>query len=110
MEVEVLYIAGCPHFRPTLDRLHSILTANGLNCAIIQTKVDDFETAQLLRFLGSPAIRINGIDIEATARTRTDFGVMCRTYDGKGVPSELLIKSAIARASEMSRAGGRKRG
>jgi hypothetical protein len=47
-------------------------------------------------FLGSPTVRINGLDIEPSARQRTAFGMMCRTYEGSGsVPSEDLIRSAI---------------
>ena len=44
-------------------------------------------------------IRINGLDIEPSARQRITFGMMCRTYEGSGgVPSEDLIRSAIAEA------------
>jgi hypothetical protein len=99
MEIEILYLAGCPHVRPTLDRLHRILETNGLACPILRTRVMSVEAAQSVRFLGSPTVRINGIDIEPSARSRTDFGIMCRTYEGSGgIPSEALIRSAIAEA------------
>ena len=101
MEIELLYVDGCPHVRTTLDRLNSILQANGLNCSIIQTEVPDQEAAQAVAFLGSPTVRINGVDIEAPARRRTDFGIMCRMYDGGGVPSESLIQSAIPEARRL---------
>ncbi|MEO7144953.1 MAG: hypothetical protein ABI165_15760, partial [Bryobacteraceae bacterium] len=54
-------------------------------------------------FLGSPTVRIDGVDIERSARQRTSFGMMCRTYDGSGgVPSEELIRRAITEAEAAS--------
>ena len=54
-------------------------------------------------FLGSPTVRIDGLDIEPSARQRTAFGMMCRTYEGGGgVPSEDLIRNAITRAATAS--------
>jgi hypothetical protein len=63
---------------------------------IIEKRVTDANGARDLRFLGSPTVRINDIDIEPSARSRTDYGLMCRTYGGGGVPSEALICDAIA--------------
>src|SRR5437879_1578791 len=101
MEIELLYVYGCPHVRTTLDRLNSILQVKALNCSIVQTEVRDHEAARSVAFLGSPSVRINGIDIEAPARKRTDFGIMCRMDDGKGVPPESLMQSAIAEARRL---------
>ncbi len=58
----------------------------------------DVSTAERVKFLGSPTIRVNGIDIEPTARDRRDFGVMCRRYAG-GAPSHELIRAAVQSAS-----------
>ena len=98
MEIEVLNLDGCPHIQETLNRVHRAMTSSGLRCPIIETKADYFEAAQSLQFVGSPSVRVNGIDIEAAARARTDFGIMCRRYDANGVPPESLILSAISTA------------
>jgi hypothetical protein len=64
-------------------------------------EIDDIDKALEHRFLGSPTVRINGEDIDPAARTRTAFGLMCRTYLGAdglsvGVPSvEMLEPSTI---------------
>jgi hypothetical protein len=100
MEVEILYFDGCPNVTPTVERLDRILAESGLNHRVTLTRVGDLETAQSVGILGSPTIRINGVDIEAPARMRTDFGIMCRTYDGTGVPSEALIRNAIREAQD----------
>jgi hypothetical protein len=58
--------------------------------------VADANAARELRFLGSPTVRINGMDIEPSARSRNYYGMMCRTYDGGGVPPEDLIRMAVS--------------
>jgi hypothetical protein len=102
MRIEVLYIDGCPHFTPTVDAVKDALGQSGLTCPVIETMVWDQEMAVKTGFLGSPTVRINGLDIEPSARQRTTFGMMCRTYDGSGVPSEDLIRKAITKAATAS--------
>jgi hypothetical protein len=97
MRIEVLYIDGCPHFLPTVDAVKETLGQYGLTFPVIETMVRDQETAVRIGFLGSPTVRINGLDIEQPARQRTAFGMMCRTYEGSGgVPPEAMIRIAIA--------------
>ncbi len=92
MKIEVLYIEGCPHVSTTIDAVKKAMDQHAFTCPIIETKVEDQGMAVSIRFLGSPTIRINGLDIEPSARQRTLFGMMCRTYDcGGGVPSGDLI-------------------
>jgi hypothetical protein len=99
MKIEVLYIDGCPHFPATVDAVKKSLAQLGLTCPITEMSVTDQNMAVRFGFLGSPTVRINGLDIEPSARQRTAFGMMCRTYEGCGsVPSEDLIRSAIRKA------------
>ena len=100
MKIEVLYIDGCPHFPATVDAVERCLGHLGRTCPITEMSVTDQNMAVSIGFLGSPTVRINGLDIEPSARQRTTFGMMCRTYDegSGGVPSEDLIRSAIAEA------------
>ena len=100
MKIEVLYIDGCPHFPATVDAVKKCLGQFGLTFPVIETKVTDQGMAVAVGFLGSPTIRINGLDIEPSARQRITFGMMCRTYEGSGgVPCEDLIRSAMAEAN-----------
>jgi len=100
MNVEVLYVEGCPNVEPTIERLKKIFQAVRLNPTISLTRVEDAVMATTVGFLGSPTVRINGLDIEPSARQRTAFGMMCRTYEGGGVPSEYLIRSAIVESQK----------
>jgi hypothetical protein len=100
MKIEVLYIDGCPHFPATVDAVKKCLGQLSLTCPITEMGVADQNTALDIGFLGSPTVRINGSDIEPSARHRTTFKMMCRTYEGGGVPSEDLIRSAITKARD----------
>ena len=77
MKIEVLIIDGCPNVRVTVDRLKAVLRDYGLNLTITEINVGDENAANELRFLGSPTVRIDGMDIEPSARKRTGFGIMC---------------------------------
>jgi hypothetical protein len=100
MKIEVLHIDRCPHFPAIDDAVKEALGRYGLTCPIVERKVGDQDMAVTIGFLGSPSVRINGLDIEPSARHRTAFGMMCRTYEGSGgVPSEELIRSAITKAA-----------
>ena len=69
---------------------------------VLEIPVTDPTSAIAVRFLGSPTIHVNGIDIEPLARTSSEFGVMCRMYlDGskqEGMPSVALIRRALLEA------------
>ena len=71
----------------------------GLTAEVVEVRVADTESAKATRFLGSPTVHVDGVDVEPAARTASQFGVMCRTYlDGsqrQGVPSTELIRQAL---------------
>jgi hypothetical protein len=95
--VEVLYVDGCPNVTATVDRVRIVCADIGVHDPITLISVSDYDSAQAHRFLGSPTVRINGIDIEPSAQSRSDYGLMCRTYPGiGGVPSEEMIRNVLA--------------
>jgi hypothetical protein len=53
-------------------------------------------------FLGSPTIRVNGLDVDPPSRASTDIGFACRRYAG-GIPSEDMIRAALYEAQEQER-------
>jgi hypothetical protein len=104
MQIEVLYFEDCPNHLPTVERIHTVLCEEGCRADVREVLVPDISTAQRVNFLGSPTVRVNGIDIEPAANDRRDFGLMCRRYSG-GVPSHELIRAAVRSASSF---GGQK--
>ncbi len=95
MKVQVLYFTGCPNHIPTVDLARQVIAEIGLDAEIEEVEVASGDDAAQLRFLGSPTVLVNGVDIEASARTRMDFGFSCRTYDGLGVPPRALMVAAV---------------
>lgn len=99
--VELLYFDGCPsHERllPTVERLVDELGGE-LRVRAVETR----EAAETERFLGSPTLRVNGVDVDPGAAGRTDFGLKCRIYRSEeegqsGVPPEAWVRSALDQA------------
>ena len=103
MKVEVLFFDGCPNFESLLPHLRALLNAGEAeDAAIALVRVEDADTAEAERFLGSPTIRIDGQDVEPGVNRRTDFGVKCRLFatpDGlRGLPADERVLRALERA------------
>src|SRR5215472_14495714 len=102
MKIEVLYFDGCPNHKPAVERVQQLLREEGVSAELLEVNVSDASIAQELRFLGSPSVRVNGLDVEPEARTARDYGMMCRTYavNGRrdGLPSHEMLRQAIREA------------
>lgn len=101
--VEVLYFDGCPNHERLLEHLPALLEGAGVDAELVLTEVPDDERAQAMRFLGSPTVRVNGLDIEPGSEQRTDFGLKCRIYRGpeglSGIPTDQWLLHALAGAA-----------
>lgn len=102
MHIEILYIEGCPNHRLAVEEVSRVLNMEGMSAQIESIMVSDSEAAHILHFLGSPTIRIEGIDVEPAARSSRDYAYACRTYQTTGrqagFPPESLIRQAIREA------------
>jgi hypothetical protein len=58
----------------------------------------------MLRFLGSPTVRVDGVDVEPGAEKRRDFAFSCRIYrseDGASEqPAESWVRDALIEAAK----------
>jgi len=97
MRLEVLYFDGCPGHDRLLPALRALAAEHGVE--LEQRVVASAEDAEQTRFLGSPSVRVDGVDVEPRAGERTDFGLKCRLYrspDGQsGVPPRAWIERAL---------------
>ena len=66
--VEVLTFQGCPHGEPALALAERVLAQSGVVATIRRVDIDGPAAAVEHRFLGSPTIRVNGVDIEQIGR------------------------------------------
>src|SRR5262245_55047675 len=105
MKIEVLYFYGCPNHVAAVERLREILTEENVSDEIVEIGVANQAQAKAVGFVGSPTIRIDGVDIESAARSGRQPGMGCRIYlEGEkveGIPSRNLIRMAIRQASSL---------
>ena len=103
MKIEVLYFDGCPNHKPAVERINELLREEGVSAELLEVNVNDGMIAQKVGFLGSPSVRVNGLDVEPEARTARDYGMMCRTYSvagrREGLPSRDVLRQAIREAN-----------
>jgi mercuric ion transport protein len=98
VKIEVLYIADCPHHRPAVERVREVLRNAGRTGVMEEVEIRSNADAQRWRFVGSPSVRVNGLDVEPEARTVQHFGLGCRSYAEAGSRSGLPSKELIWRA------------
>jgi len=95
--IELLYFDGCPSHEHLLPAVEQLAAQNGAQVEL--RRVETLEAAERERFLGSPTVRVNGVDVDPTAADRNDFGLKCRIYrSAEGVsplPPEHWIRTAL---------------
>ncbi len=93
--IEVLYFEGCPNLEPTLELARRVAKELGVDAAVRAIEVRDQQEAERLQFLGSPSVRVHGVDIEPGADARTEYALSCRVYENSGVPPKQLLVAAL---------------
>jgi hypothetical protein len=94
-----LYFDGCPSYQALLPRLRELLAEAGVVDDVKLRRIETQDEAVAERFLGSPTLRVDGIDVEPGAGERDDFGLKCRLFSGSsglsGVPDDLWLRAAL---------------
>jgi hypothetical protein len=88
-QVELLYWDGCPSHPRALTELRAAMTEAGLDPdTVLVREVDTDQRASRERFVGSPTIRIDGVDVQPPGEDEP-IGLTCRVYrarDGRILP------------------------
>jgi hypothetical protein len=101
-KVELLFWDGCPSHPQALASLRAAMTEAGLDAELIEVReVDTDERAGAEHFVGSPTIRIAGIDVQDPGDE--PIGLTCRVYhrrDGRisPVPDPADLRDALHHA------------
>ena len=102
VKIEVWYFDGCPSHEAFLPRLRELLAQAGVDVPIAERRVESDADAQRERFLGSPTLRVDGVDVDPDAGERSDYGLQCRLYrtdEGlSGAPRDEWVLGAVQRA------------
>jgi hypothetical protein len=102
--VEILYFEGCPNHEPARALVERLASQLGIEPEIALLEVADPDVAVALRFLGSPTVRVDGVDVEPGAKARRDFALSCRIYPTeRGLseqPDERWLRDALSEAAK----------
>ena len=102
--VEILYFEGCPNHEPARALVDRLARELDVEPEIELVQVADPEAAAMLRFLGSPTVRVDGVDVEPGAEERRDFAFSCRIYRSDGgaseQPAEGWVREALLEAAK----------
>jgi hypothetical protein len=103
-QVDILCFEGSPNYEPTRALVERLARQLRIEPEIELVEVADPEAAVALRFLGSPTVRVNGVDVEPGAEERRDFALSCRIYRGEGDvaehPDERWVRDALTEAAK----------
>jgi hypothetical protein len=61
--------------------LKEALEATGAESEVVYSEINDGEEAKARRFLGSPTIRVNGVDVEYGEREPEEYNAGARFYN-----------------------------
>ncbi|HSI97019.1 MAG TPA: hypothetical protein VK926_01545 [Gaiellaceae bacterium] len=111
VRIEILARKDCPNrgmARIVVDRA---VAKSGVPAEVSTVDVKTESQARKRRFLGSPSVRVGGIDVEPGSIGRTDFSLGDRIYRYglgglQGWPAESWIRSALLVASAQSASNG----
>lgn len=74
VEVKVVHTEGCANTPPTVQRIREVAAELGIPIELTQVMVSTEAEAEAHRFLGSPTVLVNGLDIDPAMRGQTAFG------------------------------------
>jgi len=103
MVVELLFWPGCPSHPKALADLREALVERGLDPdSVIVREIGNEGAAEAERFVGSPTVRIDGVDVQPAGDE--PYGLTCRVYrrrDGRisPTPDPADLRDALDRAS-----------
>jgi len=97
MQIELLYFEGCLSWQTGLKNLKSALQLEAIEAEVNLVNVQDEADAIRLEFLGSPSIRVNGVEL--WTEERDAFALSCRVYptsEGmKGWPTVEMLREKL---------------
>jgi hypothetical protein len=95
MHIELLHSPHCPNSDTARELLASVLRKRRIPDSIHEIVIQSQDDAVRVGFLGSPTIRIDGVDVDPTSTEIKGPALGCRLYDGTGVPARGLIETAL---------------
>ena len=110
VRIEILTRSDCPNSGMARVVVERAIAESGVLVELETVEVRSEAQAKKRRCLGSPSVRVDGLDVEPGSNGRTDFTVADRLYRCglrglQGWPDERWIRSAILVASAQLESG-----
>ena len=97
--MEVLHIPDCPKHQSLMARLPRIVAESGVKAMVVERIIAGEAAARAERFLGSPTVRVDGVDVDPHASARHGIGLNCRLFRTEtglqGTPPDEWIRQAL---------------
>lgn len=109
MEVEIVYIEGCPNVEDARESVEEAARLTGIDVRLRYRLVTDGAAAVAAGMRGSPTVLVAGADVAGPGGDASSLS--CRLYAGsdgyRGAPGAELIASALRAARGGVGAGSR---
>ncbi len=109
VRVEILARRDCPGRGMTIALVDRVLETTGVPAKVEVVDMVTKSQAERRRFLGSPSVRVDGVDVEPGSNGRSGYTLLARVYRTEqglqGWPDEHWIQDAIALAAGQSLGG-----
>lgn len=98
-KIKLLHTEGCHTYHQAFDEIEQALKEKGLPVQFEVILITSELEAEKHKFFGSPAIQVNGEDIDSKAKMVTKYGMnLCRPYfwNGKSYdypPKEMIMET-----------------
>ncbi len=106
--IELLWFAACPNHPGAHALVQEVVAEFGVQADIRSIEVADDAIAERIRFLGSPMIRSDSVDIEPGFVDCEDCTPRCRVYPTsaglRGLPERSWLWAALADAAGRGKA------
>lgn len=109
MRVQLLYYPDCPSHERALELVREAMRLEGVQAEVEVLRVETEEEAQYHRFIGSPTIRFNALEVDPAPHL--PYRLTCRTFrheDGRlsPVPSLSMLRETLRKALEEEKKDG----
>jgi len=68
IKVQVLYSEGCLRTPLTIERIQEVAQKADLGIEMSTLEIETFDQIMEWNFIGSPTVRVNGVDIDPSSR------------------------------------------
>ncbi len=74
VHVRILSAEGCPNTPATISLIEQVSQESRIPIRLETALIQSQEEAEAARFMGSPTVQVNGVDLDPDVRDKTTYG------------------------------------